>query len=142
MKRVIIMRGLPGSGKSTIAKQLGGVIVSADNYFMVDGVYRFDPTKLGEAHVACMSWFLYHLTMEESIVVVDNTNIRLMELNPYRLVALSQGYDVEIHRVICPPDVAHKRGTHGVPFFTIAKMVDNYEPLPAFMGTEKEIYNA
>ena len=58
MRRVIIMRGLPGSGKSTEAKSYilthGAVVVSADDFFMVAGKYRYNPAKIGDAHVACM----------------------------------------------------------------------------------------
>ena len=49
------MRGIPGSGKSTTAKKIAGEtgkIHSTDNYFMVDGEYRFDPKKLKENHEA------------------------------------------------------------------------------------------
>lgn len=69
MKKVIILRGLPGSGKSRYAKRLKeeskliSVICSTDEYFMVDDldsidhngvirnrIYKFDPTKLVEYH--------------------------------------------------------------------------------------------
>lgn len=142
MKRVIIFRGLPGSGKSTLAKKLGGFVVSADDYFMVDGVYRFDPSKLGEAHIACMRNFLYACGVDMPLIAVDNTNTTLMELNPYRLVALAHGYEVEVHRVICNPEVAFKRGTHNVPLNTIKRMDIHFETLPSFMGSEKAISNA
>jgi adenylate kinase family enzyme len=49
------MRGIPGSGKSTTAKKLAGEtgkIHSTDNYFMVDGEYKFDPSKIREYHEA------------------------------------------------------------------------------------------
>jgi len=49
------MRGIPGSGKSTTAKKLAGEtgkIHSTDNYFMVDGVYQFNPKNLSENHEA------------------------------------------------------------------------------------------
>ena len=45
------MRGLPGSGKSTKAKKIAGdvgVIFSTDDFFMVDGQYKFDPKMIEE----------------------------------------------------------------------------------------------
>ena len=39
-RRIVIMRGLPGSGKSTRAKKIAdnyGIIFSTDDFFMVKG---------------------------------------------------------------------------------------------------------
>ena len=41
MKTLYIVRGVPGSGKSTFAKTLGGTHFETDNYFMIDGEYKF-----------------------------------------------------------------------------------------------------
>jgi hypothetical protein len=48
-----IIRGLPGAGKSTLANRLADWVISADDHFVVDGEYKFDPTKLPEAHANC-----------------------------------------------------------------------------------------
>ena len=53
MKQLILLRGLPGSGKSTFANLLGGIHVEADQYFMQDGEYKFDASKLKQAHNWC-----------------------------------------------------------------------------------------
>jgi len=49
---LVIIRGCSGSGKSTLAKLLGSNFkhFEADMYFMKNGVYQFDGTKLGAAH--------------------------------------------------------------------------------------------
>jgi adenylate kinase family enzyme len=47
------MRGLPGSGKSTKAKKIAGekgVIYSTDDYFMVNGEYKYNPKMILEYH--------------------------------------------------------------------------------------------
>ena len=47
MKKILyLLRGVPGSGKSTVAQNIGGTHFETDKYFMVDGEYKFDPTKL------------------------------------------------------------------------------------------------
>ena len=56
MKKLYIVRGLPGSGKSTFAEALVGsdfLVCEADKYFIVDGEYKFDATKLRQAHEWC-----------------------------------------------------------------------------------------
>lgn len=137
MKRVIIMRGIPGSGKSTQAKKYGGLVLSADNYFIgPDGVYRFNPARIGDAHTACMRGFLDAIELEHPIIVVDNTNTTLMELNPYRLVGLANGYSIEVVRVVCAAAKAAARNTHGVPFDTVMRMAKHFEDVPAFLGGE------
>ena len=55
VKELIIIRGLPGAGKSTLAKSLGGINIEADQYFMVDGEYKFDSSKIKLAHNYCQS---------------------------------------------------------------------------------------
>ncbi len=53
MKIVYILRGVPGSGKSTRAALFAGtsgIIHSTDSYFYKNGEYLYDPSKLGEYH--------------------------------------------------------------------------------------------
>ena len=55
MKTLYLLRGLPGSGKSTLAKSIGGIHIEADQYFMEDGEYKFDGSKIKLAHNYCQS---------------------------------------------------------------------------------------
>ena len=41
-----IVRGVPGSGKTTYSKQLGIFHVEADMFHMKDGEYRWDPKRV------------------------------------------------------------------------------------------------
>ena len=40
-------------GKSTLAKRVCNQHIEADMFFMKDGEYKFDPTKLKQAHEWC-----------------------------------------------------------------------------------------
>ena len=55
---LILIQGLPGSGKSTfgkrLAKEIGAYMFEADDYFMKNGKYVFDQSKLHEAHKKCL----------------------------------------------------------------------------------------
>jgi predicted kinase len=148
---VIIMRGIPGSGKSTWIKNFIAerkwpendyVIVSADHYFMVGSCYRYDPKKIGEAHASCLRDFVAELyPMRKDAprgVIVDNTNTTAVEIAPYYALALAYGAEVKIVRVHCPFEVAHPRNVHGVPQSTVWRMYQNIlsERLPPHWNEE------
>lgn len=115
--KVIILSGVSGSGKSTYAKKHwpNTPTCSADHFFMVDGEYRFDPARLASAHGACLRDFVDRLlASSEECLVVDNTNTTIAEIAPYVALAQAYGHAVRIVTVLCVPEVAAKRNTHGV----------------------------
>jgi tRNA uridine 5-carbamoylmethylation protein Kti12 len=122
---VIILSGIPGSGKSYLArkKMKFRQICSADDSMYEDGVYKFSPEKLGPAHKACMCKFLDALK-EEKCVIVDNTNIEAWEISPYLSVAEAKGFSVCILQINCDPEIATERNQHFVPARTINRMAN------------------
>ena len=145
--KVTLISGIPGSGKSTWASKncgSGHILCSADAYFLDDhDVYRFDPSKLGEAHGACLKKFVKGLMLKDfkfppDGIVVDNTSLTVVELAPY--VALCQAYDVpcRIVTILCDPVTAHMRCRHGVPLNRILDMEKRLieRELPPFWNVE------
>lgn len=130
MKRVTIMRGIPGSGKSTYAKQTGGYVVSADRYHIINGVYIFKKENAAAAHNYCLRQFLGLLEDGCEHIVVDNTNVKVFEIAPYYRLAEALGFEVEIVYILCPPDVGVQRTEHAVPIETVTAMANGFEPLP------------
>ncbi len=132
MLKVIIARGVSGSGKSTFCKSLGEevypnprmAIVSADDYFNEWGDYKkvFDPKLLPQAHKVCQKNFLEHLQAKTPLVVVDNTNIESWEIAFYYQAAELWGYSVEIVNIPCDPYEAWERNIHGVPLKVVLSM--------------------
>ena len=101
MNTLILMRGVSGSGKSTLAEKICSeqsfaVIVSTDDFFMVEGVYKFDPKKLGEYHAANVRRTEEAMVERCPCVIVDNTNTQAWEMKPYVELAVKHGYSVKI----------------------------------------------
>lgn len=143
MRKVIILSGISGSGKSTYAQKLvdeadrrGEIhstvhdvqLVSADDYFTAtwqEGAetkseYNFDPSKLSKAHQQCFRDFLSAVqSWASGLVIVDNTNTTAAEIAPYYLGAEAFGWEVEIHTLVCSTyesvEKCAARNIHNVP---------------------------
>jgi predicted kinase len=127
-KTLIIVRGLPGSGKSTIGGKFGAVR-SADDFFMSDGVYNFDPSKIVDAHGACQQAVKTDLDNGD-VAVVANTFCMGWELNPYIKIA------AEVSAAVVVVDLfdgglddagLEARNVHGVSAVIIAGMRARWE---------------
>lgn len=123
--RVIIMCGIPGSGKSTYIEKncLRAITASADSYFAANG--GFNPAKLGLAHGKCLRDFIETIQDSEfqhSDIVVDNTNTTTEEIAPYVALALAYGLEVEVIVLVGSVEIAHKRNVHGVSLQTCQAM--------------------
>ena len=111
IKRMVILRGLPGSGKSTRAAEIvraesggsSGVIHSADDYFYSpSGVYNYNPALLGRAHLSNRARSLQAAENGNSPIVIDNTNLSIKEMKPYVQIAKKYGYVLEIEESSTP----------------------------------------
>ena len=97
MKTLYIVRGIPGSGKSTFAKSIGGVHIEADQFFMMNGKYNFDITKIKLAHKYCQNqneaWMKTDgVQVNNDKIVVSNTFTQEWEMEPYFKLAEKYGY--------------------------------------------------
>lgn len=129
--KLIIMRGAPGIGKSTYIKNNypNSVICSADHFFLNDkNEYIFNKNLLGIAHKTCYDKVESYLKDKDNLpkeiefIVVDNTNTRLREINPF--VKLAEQYSVpfELITLIAPIESFCRRNIHDVGENTVREM--------------------
>jgi hypothetical protein len=124
MKELILLRGIPGSGKTTLGYIIGVIPISADDYFYNEGEYYFDTSKLKLAHEWCRVRTIHQMQDEVSKIVVANTFTQEWEMEPYYKLAEQYGY--RVHSLI----VENRHGginEHNVPDETLEKMKNRFE---------------
>lgn len=149
-KTVIINRAVPGSGKTTIARNitsalqavgLQGVNHSTDEFFMHNNRYCFDISKLNEYHQKNLKNFIADLQRNIDVVICDNTNFLPWQTAPYTGNARKYGYRIiflnltprELHKHVQAQLVTpEKPDAHGVPEDKLEQFIEDfntYNPL-------------
>lgn len=139
-KYIIVMKGLPGSGKSFLAKKIldeateNGLtcrIHATDDQFMEGGVYKFSTSKFPAAHNANIK--LARASAEEGIeiIVIDNINLTSGEIRPYAEIAKEFDYIVRFMepKTKWANDIEElkKKNVHGVPQESYDRMLKRYQ---------------
>jgi len=136
---LILVRGVSGAGKSTIADMLSVYLhscFSTDDMFMVDGEYKFDPSKLGKYHDATVQKVKdvmvdrqFEIGSGEDLltpttIVVHNTFTQEWEMKPYFELAETFGW--RVHTII----VENRHGSksiHDVPDDALKAQKERFE---------------
>ena len=143
MPNLLIVRGLPGSGKSTFAKSIldnsndcalvtksfNNMVYThhyeADMFFENNGVYNFNKNYISNAHDWCYSNVVKSL-LDGNNTIVSNTFVKLWELKKY-LDLLNTIPEISLTVVELQTQF---KGIHDVPADTIKKMKTNWEEIP------------
>ncbi len=147
-KLVLIMRGLPGVGKTYLAReylaQIGlkfrdevasgeqlAIMLSSDDYFMGEnGVYEFDKDEMLNAHKWNFKRFVKAIEDEIPLIIIDNSNIKAFHYSHYLDYAQRKNYLVAIvtipHNDSSNRELAN-RNIHGVNVDTISRMRRQFE---------------
>lgn len=124
--KLTLIRGLPGAGKSTLAKNLWDFYknyhVEADRYFLrPDGRYGFVREELPHAHAWCLKQTQDMLSHGVN-VIVSNTFTTYKELKPYLDYAKENDIETEIITL-----TTNYGSVHNVPEETMQKMAARFE---------------
>jgi tRNA uridine 5-carbamoylmethylation protein Kti12 len=139
-KTLYLVRGLPGSGKTTFATTLvrdltessdmwnptvsDACVVSADDYFMVSGRYEFQGTRLPEAHKHCRDSVIGCMMNGINHIFVANTFTTVKEMEPYYEMANEHGY------MVVSMIIENRHGgenVHNVPEHVINRMKNRFD---------------
>ncbi|MCG6140353.1 AAA family ATPase [Leptospira mtsangambouensis] len=128
-KTLLALRGIPGSGKSSLAKAIsltnGAPIYSIDSYFEDEaGEYHFDYQKNHLAYKECEAKTKQALEQRIPFVIVDNTFTLDWELEPYIRLAKEFGYRFHVVTVENRHD---GKNVHQIPEEQIEKMKGKYK---------------
>jgi len=131
MRNLYLLRGLPGSGKSTLARFVGDAFVEADMFFLKNGKYEFDGSKIRDAHAWCLStvreWMQMNADtygLEYSEIAVSNTFTQEWEMEAYYNLAKEFNYKVFSIIVENRHDGVN---SHGVPEDKLEAMKSRFE---------------
>jgi predicted kinase len=133
MKELILLRGLPGSGKTSFASAIWNdyAVCEADKFFYdKEGNYNFDPSKLKEAHNWCKNEVETRMQDHQNNqqyypeIAVSNTFTQEWEMEDYFKLAEKYGYKV----VSLILENRHgSQNVHGVPDEKLQIMKDRFE---------------
>jgi tRNA uridine 5-carbamoylmethylation protein Kti12 len=129
---IVLIRGLPGSGKSTAAKQMKNFRhLEADMYFETDSAYVYDASKVKTAHDWCVAQAKQSLGQGLN-VVVSNTFVKIWEMQryielgyPFRIIEMNGKY----------PNI------HGVTEQVINQMASGWQKIPASFNMKNTVLN-
>lgn len=125
---LIFIRGLPGSGKTTVARTLSKTSryicsVAADDWFELfnDGV--FEASELKQAHAYCQRVARNFCEADaRNVTIIHNTGTRQWEIEPYRKIAAETGHMFALLKA-----EGKFQNVHGVPDATIDAMRNRWE---------------
>lgn len=156
MKKLILLYGLPGSGKTTLAKELEnkyieeGLVIrrtETDDWFVLHGggTYKFDASLLNKAHQITFQLVQYWMQLRTDVIILSNTNLTWKDIKGYCELAIHNAYEVEIVETQTEwrydLDELEKRGIHAVPRVVLERMNNKRQSIEHLRAKIKQAQN-
>lgn len=121
MKKILLLlRGLPGAGKTSLASALEiRAVCSADDFVTRKGIYNWKPETVSASHDWCQRKCRRFMKKQVNKIIIANTMTSERELIPYYDLARQFGYTVFSVVVENRHDGTN---SHDVPEATLEKM--------------------
>lgn len=159
---VVIMRGLPGSGKSHVAKLIrdkevhcGGApprVIVLDDYFMTEVEKVEKDPDTGRRVKTKVLEYEYEPEMEDTyrnsmlktfkktlddgffpFIILDTINDKVKHFDQFWSAAKTKGFEVYLAEITADSQTCAKRNVHGRTLKDITKMANHWEPSPSHM---------
>lgn len=122
---LVLIRGPPGSGKTTYAKFIyyNYEYVSVDDYFVSNGEYKFDKSKQTDANIWCKNKILELLNNNRNVVVA-NPFKTYWEINDY-VDSYNEIAEIKVLRI-----TSQYKNIHNVSIEIINNYYKEYQTFP------------
>lgn len=130
MAIVVLVRGVPGAGKSTFANHIADVVLSADDYFIdKNGNYVFDKNNHQKAHDWCFDKYKFYITNNNldtkwQVLAVANTFTREWEFQRY--FDYAKRHNMTVFTIVVE-NRHNSCSIHNVPADVVNAMRDRFE---------------
>ncbi|MGB3295404.1 MAG: hypothetical protein WBB01_20670 [Phormidesmis sp.] len=128
-RTLYVIRGISGTGKSTLGRSLTQWSVAADDYpgLYVDGEYQL--AKQGDSHRWCESKVERWMQQRRKAIAVCNTAVKRKYYQSYLEMAQRHSYTVQVIacEAVIRADGAIAQSVHGVPDSILERQRQNWE---------------
>jgi len=134
---VIIIRGVPGSGKNCLIYDLeydndsNFSIISSDDFFEKNGIYKFDRALINKSNSYSFQKFHACLKLKIPKIYIKNINNNKWMYSNYISLACTYNYKVKIIEILCYDEnhlyYFNKRSTHSPPMSYSKNVYNNWE---------------